>query len=109
MYTNNPFDHKQNKNTIEKFIGNLAISEFYKSLDRMMELIKPYYKDRPNISIRKMKTRWGTCNRLKNKVTINYELIKTSVECLDYVMFHELVHFLVAGHNSLIGKKEKKY
>ncbi len=49
--------------------------------------------------IRKMKTRWGSCNFRVKRIWLNLELIKKSNDCLEYVIVHELVHLLEASHN----------
>jgi predicted metal-dependent hydrolase len=50
-------------------------------------------------SIKKMKTKWGTCNAEARRIWINLELAKKSVDCLEYVVVHELVHLLVRRHD----------
>lgn len=49
--------------------------------------------------IRKMKTRWGSCNALDRRIWLNLELIKKPVACLEYVLVHELVHLHERHHN----------
>lgn len=63
----------------------------------------------PNLRIRKMKTRWGVCNVKTNTVTLNSELVKYSIEKLDYVIFHELSHFLYFNHSSSFWNQVSKY
>jgi predicted metal-dependent hydrolase len=50
--------------------------------------------------LRKMKTRWGSCNIVKKRIWLNLELAKYPVECIEYVLVHELVHLLERGHNA---------
>lgn len=50
--------------------------------------------------IRRMKTRWGSCNIVKRRIWLNLELVKLPPECLEYVVVHELVHLLEATHNA---------
>ena len=50
--------------------------------------------------IKKMKTRWGSCNYTKANVRFNSELAKKPIECLEYVVVHELVHLLEPSHNA---------
>ena len=52
----------------------------------------------PEIKVRKMKTRWGSCIPSKNKITLNIALIYVPKECMEYVVLHELVHFLEPNH-----------
>lgn len=64
----------------------------------------------PSIVIRKMKTRWGVCNTRLKKVTLNLELIKKDKSCLDYVIVHELSHFIYQDHSKNFWKiVEKNY
>lgn len=50
-------------------------------------------------SVRKMKSRWGSCNPRTRSIRLNTELAKKSPACLEYVLVHELVHVLEASHN----------
>ncbi len=51
------------------------------------------------VSIRKMKTRWGSCSPASGNIRLNLELAKKPPECLEYVVVHELVHLLEPSHN----------
>ena len=50
-------------------------------------------------SIKQMKTKWGTCNNKAHRIWINLELAKKSSRCLEYIIVHEMVHFLERLHN----------
>lgn len=63
----------------------------------------------PNLKIRKMKTRWGVCNTKNNNVTLNFELFRYDERCLDYVIVHELSHFLVQNHSKSFWNVVEKY
>jgi predicted metal-dependent hydrolase len=56
-------------------------------------------------SVKKMKTRWGTCNTRDKRIWIAIELSKKSLECIEYVVIHEMVHLLERKHN----KRFKSY
>lgn len=49
--------------------------------------------------IKKMKTRWGTCNPDARRVWLNLELAKKPPSCLEYILVHEMVHLLERHHN----------
>ena len=51
------------------------------------------------VSVRSMKTRWGSCTPKSGTVRIARELAAYPVECLDMVVAHELVHLLEPSHN----------
>jgi predicted metal-dependent hydrolase len=48
--------------------------------------------------IKKMKTRWGSCNIQDHRVWLNLELAKKSLHCIEYVLVHEMVHLLERQH-----------
>ena len=50
--------------------------------------------------LRKMKTRWGSCNPQAKRIWLNSELAKKPPQCLEYVLVHEMVHLLERSHNA---------
>ena len=48
--------------------------------------------------IKKMKTKWGSCNSTAKRLWFNLELAKKPVPCLEYIVVHELVHLLERNH-----------
>lgn len=63
----------------------------------------------PKLKIRKMKTRWGVCNRKNITVTLNSELIRYNIRCLDYVIVHELSHYIHFNHSAAFWQLVSKY
>ena len=67
----------------------------------------------PQLTIRKMTTRWGVCNTRKKKVTLKLELMKKPLNYLDYVIIHELSHLIHPNHSkqfwSLVEENCKDY
>lgn len=53
------------------------------------------------ITIRQMKTRWGSCNVKTYHININLALLYKPEECLEYVVVHEMTHILEASHNEV--------
>lgn len=51
------------------------------------------------VRIKKMKTRWGTCTSEARRIWLNLELIKKPASCLEYILVHEMIHFLERHHN----------
>lgn len=62
-------------------------------------VIQKYGKPIPKIQLRKMKTLWGSCSVNRGVITFNQYLIKAKPACIDYVVLHELVHFLYPNHS----------
>ena len=59
--------------------------------------------------IKKMKTRWGSCNWRAKRIWLNLELAKKPQECLEYVVVHEMVHLLVRKHNAVFRAYMTEY
>lgn len=63
----------------------------------------------PNLKIRNMTSRWGVCNIKNHNITLNRELYKYDIKCLDYVIVHELSHFIYPNHGPDFWKLVSKY
>lgn len=50
--------------------------------------------------IKKMKTKWGTCNPLDKRIWLNLELAKKPYSCIEYIVVHEMIHLLEPNHNA---------
>jgi len=50
--------------------------------------------------VRRMKTKWGSCNHRARTIRLNTDLAKKPRECLEYLVVHELVHLLEPTHNA---------
>jgi len=59
--------------------------------------------------IKKMKTKWGTCNTEAKRIWLNLELAKKPKECIEYIILHELVHLLERSHNHIFVKYMDDY
>ncbi|MDK8253319.1 MAG: SprT family zinc-dependent metalloprotease [Dialister micraerophilus] len=89
-------------------------NEWYRSeLKRVLQGLIPSVEERMNFGaneyrIKDMKTRWGTCNIDKKRIWLNLQLAKKPIECLEYVLVHEMVHLLEKNHthrfNALVSE-----
>lgn len=95
-------------NTIEKWLKNETKRIFKERLDYNYSLFKekiPF----PKLKIRSMKTRWGVCNKRDDSVTLNSKLIRYTKREIDYVIIHELSHFVHFDHSKEFWKTVSKY
>ncbi|MDD7464117.1 MAG: SprT family zinc-dependent metalloprotease [Anaerococcus sp.] len=60
-------------------------------------------------TIRKMKTKWGSCNIDKKHININLDLVRHKIEALEYIVVHELCHLKESGHGKKFYELVKKY
>ncbi|MDD2237881.1 MAG: SprT family zinc-dependent metalloprotease [Kiritimatiellae bacterium] len=61
------------------------------------------------VSVRPMKTRWGSCSIKARTIRINSELAKKPPACLEYIVVHELGHLRVPSHNARFAALMDKY
>lgn len=92
-------------NSPEK-VKKLLAHWYYKHAEKKFQILakeafdrfKEYDFNEPKLEIRRMVKRWGSCNTI-DKITINPELIKAPSKCIEYVLVHEMCHFVVINHN----------
>ena len=84
---------------LEKWIRGNSKIVYEKIVDKLFPIIEKYGYERPGIHIRKMKTRWGSSNKEKGRITLNFYLYKALPPCIEYIVLHELVHCLYPKHN----------
>ncbi len=93
-----------------------VLTAFYKQ--KLQLIISHFIKDhiqnhkvfpQATITLRKMRSRWGSCNPNKCKITINSNLIYAQLSCIEYILTHEFVHFLCRGHCSIFYQKLTNY
>ena len=68
---------------------------------------EPIHK--PTLKFRKMKTRWGVCNRRDDSITLNTRLLEYDTKYLDYVIIHELSHLVHFDHSKEFWEVVAKY
>lgn len=82
-----------------------ALQAFYRAelKQRVPELMKKWQPilgvEATAWGIKRMKTKWGTCNPTARRIWLNLELAKKPVQCLEYILVHELTHLIERTHN----------
>lgn len=89
---------------IDKELMKCAKKIFSERLDYLYNSFLYSIPKPSSLCIRKMKTRWGVCNTKTKRITLNFELIKKDIFCIDYVIIHELSHLLEANHSKNFWK-----
>lgn len=85
---------------VQQWFRERANKVFYEVLDKSFPIIEKYGVKKPVIKIRSMKARWGSCVKDKSIIILNSELIKAPKYCIEYVVLHELVHFIYSNHST---------
>ena len=82
-----------------------VLSAWYRA--RLKEQIPPLIKKWEDVvgvqvadwRVKQMKTKWGACSIEPRRIWLNLELVKKPVQCLEYIIVHEMVHLLERHHN----------
>ncbi len=82
----------------------LLHSWYRQLLRKRIEPLMQQWQERLGVSvnfvgIKRMKTKWGSCNASTGRIWLNLELVKKPPECLEFIVVHELVHLLERHHN----------
>lgn len=83
----------------DKWYKDYTRETYNRILDNIYRKFKKYDLTKPILKIVKMKTRWGTCNTVKKVITLNRELIKVDEFLIEFVLTHEMVHFIYKNHD----------
>jgi predicted metal-dependent hydrolase len=98
--------------------GDLMMEWYRKELFPVADELMAKWQKRIGVQvnywgIKRMKTRWGTCNNKDKRILLNLELAKKPIACLEYVIVHELLHMIEKKHNdnflSLLAKYIPKW
>ena len=84
------------KELLENWLTARARIRFEKSLNSCYQKLKGFDLPLPNLRLRQMKKRWGSC--YAKTIYLNRDLIKAPSHCIDYVVMHELCHLKQRGH-----------
>jgi predicted metal-dependent hydrolase len=94
----NKHNIKQIQQVLEQWYREAAKQIFHERLNvyypRIERLDVPY----PTLSVRTMKTRWGSCGQ-SGQIILNPRLVQTPIDCIDYVILHELCHLKEHNHS----------
>ena len=83
------------------FVANWYRKQLRKELKKLLEIWQAKtYLIPASWQIKNMKTKWGSCTKNKAKLWFNLQLAKKPIECIEYVVLHELIHLKVEKHNN---------
>jgi len=100
IYVRDEDNYKRKEKLMNTWFTDRAEIIFNESLEKMYQLVEKYGISKPELNIREMKARWGSCYRDTNKIILNSQLIKAPKYCIDYVVLHELIHFKYKNHDN---------
>lgn len=99
IYTAKTKSSTLNKKLLYSWYKNKAFSHFRTILDKSMLKLAKYGLPPSKMTVRLMKSRWGSCSFLNGSILLNTELIKAPVHSIEYVIMHELCHLKHPKHD----------
>jgi predicted metal-dependent hydrolase len=87
------------RRAVADWYGDRAHEVFARRLDRLKRIAPRLTGQPTRVRVRRMPRRWGSCSP-RGTVTLNPELVKAPLSCIDYVLVHELCHRIVPDHSS---------
>lgn len=99
LHVKDPNNFSRKAKLMEEWYRKKARIIFNESLEKMYPSLPKYGVEKPKIDIRLMKARWGSAQTEKKTILLNSELIKAPKYCIDYVVLHELIHFMYNDHS----------
>ncbi|TAA70644.1 M48 family metallopeptidase [Planococcus salinarum] len=99
LFVKNKDDHNRKSELMELWYLDKAKKTFGELVEKLYPLVKKYGLAEPTVEMRSMKARWGSAWIEANTISLNTELIKAPKFCIEYVILHELIHFIYNDHS----------
>lgn len=99
LYVKDVQDSDLKKRVLETWLRKKCKDEITAICKKVYPQVKKYGIAFPEIQLREMVSRWGSCSPKKGFVTFNTALIAMPVSCIEYVVTHEFTHFLYPNHS----------
>lgn len=97
LHVNSKSYRQRKEKILEKWYREELQKAAIPIIKKLEKKLKVKVKD---LRIKKMKTKWGTCNAEDKRIWINIELAKKPLRCLEYILAHEMTHFFERNHTS---------
>lgn len=93
----NNFRHKEIM--MDRWLKEYQMMVFKEMVDEEYVLFQKYNVPYPELRVRHMTSRWGSCQPKRGIITLNSQLIKVPKDCIEYVVLHEFAHFIHPNHS----------
>lgn len=95
----------RSKGSSENFQSPLTVAERREAMAYLMPMVERWYPavashgvSMPHVTVRRMSSRYGSCSVGRGRITLASILVDVPRECAEYVVLHELTHFLYPNH-----------
>ena len=106
LFVQRPDDQAARQRALDRYIKEEAL----RLLGARLALLAPLVLEgQPQLQVKWMRSRWGSCTPSKNLVVLNQRLLFAPPATVDYVIFHELCHYRVADHSPAFYRELSRF
>lgn len=99
IHVKRPDYYNRKRNLFNAWIDSQCMTVFMDMMHQVHKKFEPYNIKLPQLKIRNMTSRWGSCQPSKEIVTLNKRLIESPKNCIEYVVTHEFCHLIHPNHS----------
>lgn len=96
--TSNPKDNERVRELVQDWYREHARATFLRRMEVCLTMVPGPQHTTPPLLVRRLRGRWGSCSK-EGRILLNVELVQAAIECIDYVIVHELCHLKVPHHS----------
>jgi len=100
LSTRHPNDAATVKRLVIAWLDARCLDTFREVIDAIYPTFAKYGVPRPHVTIKTMKTRWGSCCAERARMSLNRRLFEHPRICIEYVVMHEFCHFFHRNHTN---------
>lgn len=99
IHVKRPDYYNRKKNLVNNWLDQQCTDVFNEIMQKVHKKFIPYDVEYPQLKLRNMASRWGSCLTNKGIITLNKRLIEAPKNCIEYVVYHEFCHFVHPNHS----------
>jgi predicted metal-dependent hydrolase len=114
LRTNNKLELRVRPGSTRSGRETVLVKWYRDALERQVADLVAKWEPRIGVSVtdwavRKMKTRWGTCNKEAGRIWINLELAKKPPSCVELIVVHEMLHLRHRHHDDAFSREMSRH
>lgn len=99
IHVKRPDCYGRKRNLLDAWLDIQCTNIFSDIMHQVYKKFEPYNIEFPELKIRNMTSRWGSCQAVKGIITLNKKLIEAPRNCIEYVVTHEFCHLIHQNHS----------
>ena len=99
IHVRRPDYYNRKKNLLNAWLNDQCSTIFTEIMEQTAKRFAGYGVTMPELRLRNMISRWGSCQKEKNMISLNRRLIEAPKNCIEYVVVHEFCHLIHPNHS----------